>query len=192
MGIAACYVYAMYFFHSWFQTYLLRGRGFSEGELMLSAWPYVVGACANGLGGVASDRLVRTYGLKTGRRMVGVAGLGAAALFMMATVLTESGRLALLFLSLAYGGMTFQQPNLSAVSMGIGRTHEGMVLGFVNTSAQAASLLSAVVFGYIVKGYGSYDAPLIPMAVALVIGALLWFRIDPTVNIFDEKTRAAH
>ncbi len=192
MGIAACYVYAMYFFHSWFQTYLLRGRGFSEGELMLSAWPYVVGACGNGLGGVASDRLVRTYGLKAGRRMVGVVGLGAAALFMTATVLTESGRLALLFLSLAYGGMTFQQPNLSAVSMGIGRTHAGMVLGFVNTAAQAASLVSAVVFGYIVKGYGSYDAPLIPMAVALAIGVLLWFRIDPTLNIFDEETRAAH
>jgi MFS transporter, ACS family, glucarate transporter len=189
MGIAACYVYGMYFFHSWFQTYLLRGRGFSEGELMLSAWPYVVGACANAVGGVTSDRLARTYGLKTGRRIVGVAGLGAAALFMTATVLTESGRLALIFLSLAYGGMTFQQPNLFAVALGMGRKHPGMVLGFVNTAAQAASLISSVAFGYIVKGYGSYDAPLIPMAVALFAGVLLWFRVDPTLDIFEEKSR---
>ena len=187
MGIAACYVYAMYFFHSWFQTYLVRGRGFSEGELMLSAWPYVVGACANGLGGVISDRLARSYGSKTGRRIVGVSGLSVAALFMIATLLTQSGLLALIFLSLAYGGMTFQQPNLFAVSLGIGRSHPGMVLGFVNTAAQAASLVSSVVFGYIVKGSGSYDAPLIPMAAALCIGVLLWFRLDPTRDIFDEK-----
>ena len=129
MGIAACYVYAMYFFHSWFQTYLLKGRGYSEGELVLSALPYVVGACANGLGGVTSDSLVRVFGLKTGRRMVGVIGLGAAALFMSAAILTESGRLALIFLSLAYGGMTFQQPNFFATALDIGRKHAGMVLG---------------------------------------------------------------
>ena len=191
MGIAASYVYAMYFFHSWFQTYLLRGRGFSEGELMLSAWPYVVGAGANGLGGIVSDRLAATYGAKTGRRMVGVAGLGTAAVFMAATVLTESGVLALIFLSLAYGGMTFQQPNFFAASMAMGRKHAGFVLGFVNTAAQVASLVSSVVFGYIVKAYGNYDAPLLPMVAALLIGVLLWFRVDPKLDIFDENSPVA-
>ena len=29
--VAFCYVYGLYFFISWFHTFLVRGRGFSEG-----------------------------------------------------------------------------------------------------------------------------------------------------------------
>jgi hypothetical protein len=44
MAIAACYVYALSFFQSWFQTYLVRGRVSSEGDLLLSSLTYIVGA----------------------------------------------------------------------------------------------------------------------------------------------------
>lgn len=39
MAIAACYVYLLSFFQSWFQTYLVKGRGYSEGRLVLSSLP---------------------------------------------------------------------------------------------------------------------------------------------------------
>ena len=42
---------------------------------MLSSLTYAVGATANGLGGVAGDWLVKRYGLRNGRRWLGVAGL---------------------------------------------------------------------------------------------------------------------
>jgi ACS family glucarate transporter-like MFS transporter len=135
MAIAACYVYALSFFQSWFQTYLVRGRGYSEGDLVLSSLPYMVGAGANFAGGVTSDWLVQRLGLKTGRRTVGVAGLGAAAVFMTATILTPNNTLVLIFRSLVYGGLTFQQPNICAVCLDVGRRHAGAVLGFGNTAA---------------------------------------------------------
>src|SRR5437763_479810 len=59
MAIAACYVYALSFFQSWFQTYLVKGRGFHEVALTLSTLPYVVGAGGNLLGGYTSDLLAR-------------------------------------------------------------------------------------------------------------------------------------
>jgi MFS family permease len=184
MSIAACYVYALSFFQSWFQTYLVKGRGYSEGDLLLSSLPYMVGAGGNFAGGVASDWLVRRLGLKTGRRMVGVAGLGAAAVFLTATILTTNNTRVLIFLSLVYGGLTFQQPNLSAVCLDVGRRHAGAVLGFGNTAANAASAVSSVVFGYIVGHFGSYNAPLIPMALTLGVGTLLWLTVDPTRELF--------
>jgi MFS family permease len=159
MATAACYVYALYFFQSWFHTYLVKGRGYGENELWLSSLPYLVGACANGLGGVTSDWLVRAFGLKTGRRISGLVGLGTATLFMVATILTTSGALALVFLSLVYGGMTFQQPVICAVCLDIGGKHAGAVMGFGNSAAQAGSLASSVAFGYLVERYGSYNAP---------------------------------
>ena len=190
MGICICYVYALYFFQSWFHTYLVKGRGFHESDLWLSSLPYIVGACANCTGGFASDWLVGRFGLKTGRRIVGLVGLGAAALFMLATMLTTSDTWALVFLSLVYGGMTLQQPNVSAVALDIGTGHAGAVLGFANTAAQAGSFASSVAFGYLVKNYGSYSAPFVPMVVMLLIGVVLWSRIDPTRGIFMQADHA--
>src|SRR5687768_9427494 len=100
-GIGACYVYALTFFASWLQTYLVRAHGYTEAALILSSLPYVIGGIANGCGGLLSDWLVRRLGLTRGRRAVGVFGLGTAAIFMAATTLTTSGTWALGFLSLS-------------------------------------------------------------------------------------------
>jgi len=89
LGMAFCYVYVYTFFQTWFHTFLVRGRGFSEGSLVLSALPYVVAACANLTGGAASDALVRRLGLKWGRRSLGIAGLGSASLFTVAAMVTR-------------------------------------------------------------------------------------------------------
>jgi predicted MFS family arabinose efflux permease len=127
---------------------------------------------------------VRRLGLRTGRRIVGVAGLGAAAVFLTATILTTNNTLVLIFLSLVYGGLTFQQPNICAVCLDVGRRHAGAVLGFGNTAANAASAVSSVVFGYLVGHFGTYNAPLIPMVLALGVGTMLWLTVDPTRELF--------
>ena len=186
-AIGACYVYALGFFQSWLQTYLVKGRGFTEAALVLSSLTYVVGATANGLGGLAGDWMVRRHGLRNGRRWLGVAGLSAAALFLTAAIFAPSGNLALVFLSCAYGGILFQQPTLCALCLDVGRKNAGAVFGFMNTAANAASALSAVVFGYLVGYFGNYNAPFIPMVALLALGALLWLQVDPTRELFPEE-----
>ena len=185
-GIGACYVYALTFFASWLQTYLVRAHGYTEAALILSSLPYVIGGIANGCGGLLSDWLVRRLGLRLGRRAVGVFGLGTAAIFMAATTLTTSGTWALGFLSLSYAGILLQQPNISAVCLDTGRKHAGAVFGFMNTAANAAAALSSVAFGYIATYFGSYNAPFFPMVATLSLGALLWLTVDPTQDLFEE------
>ena len=184
--IGACYVYAIAFFQSWLQIYLVRGRGYTEAALVLSSLPYVVGAVANGAGGLLSDALVRRWGLKAGRRTVGVVGLSCAALFMAATIVTTSNLWALVFLSLAYAGILLQQPNLCAVCLDTGRQQAGAMFGFMNTSAQIASSVSSIAFGYLVGYSGNYNLPFVPMVVTLSIGAVLWLKLDPTHQVFEE------
>jgi ACS family glucarate transporter-like MFS transporter len=186
-AIGACYVYVIGFFQSWLQTYLVKGRGFTEAALVLSTLPYIVGACANGIGGLASDFLVRKFGLKTGRRAVGVLGLGTAVIFMAATIVASSGIWSLTFLSLAYAGILFQQPNLCAVCVDTGRHHAGALFGFMNTAANAASALSSIVFGYLVAYSGNYETPFLPMLVLLCVGSVLWLRVDATHQLFEEQ-----
>ncbi len=186
-ALAACYVYVISFFQSWLQTYLVRGHGYTDAALVLSSLPYVVGGCANGLGGVASDWLVRRFGLKTGRRALGVFGLSFAAIFMAATIVTTSGAWALVFLSLSYAGILAQQPNLCAVILDCGRKHAGAVFGFMNTAANAASAVSSVAFGYQVAYFGNYNAPFIPMVLMLCVGTWLWLKVDPAHQLFEEE-----
>jgi len=188
--IGACYVYVIAFFQAWLQTYLVRGRGYTEAALVLSSLPYVVGAVANGSGGLRSDALVRRWGLKAGRRTVGVVGLSCAAAFVAATIVTTSNPWALVFLSLAYAGILLQQPNLCAVCLDTGRQHAGAVFGFMNTASQIASTISSIAFGYLVGYSGNYNAPFIPMVATLSIGAILWLKIDPTHQLFEEPVAA--
>lgn len=186
-AIGVCYVYALGFFQSWLQTYLVRGRGFTEAALVLSSLTYAVGATANGLGGLAGDWMVKRHGLRNGRRWLGVAGLSAAALLLIAAIVAPSGNLALVFLSCAYGGILFQQPSLCALCLDVGRRNAGAVFGFMNTAANAASALSAVVFGYLVGYFGNYTAPFLPMVGLLTLGALLWLQVDSTRELFPEQ-----
>jgi MFS transporter, ACS family, glucarate transporter len=186
MIMALAYVYGGYFFQSWLHTYLIKGRGFTEKALLLSTLPYVLGAFANFCGGFCGDALVKKFGLRWGRRSVGIIGLTSAAFFMVATILTANKFEALLFLALVYAGITFQQPTVWAVCIDIGKKYAGAVSGAMNTAAQLGGFLFSISFGYFVNISGSYDLSLIPIVVMLSVGALLWLRIDPTQELLPE------
>jgi MFS family permease len=186
MSMAFCYVYTLYFFQSWFHTFLVKGRGYSENDLLLSSLPFLVAAGANLGGGFASSVLVKKVGLKWGRCSVGVAGLGLAAICTTGVIFTQQWLGALVLLSLAYGGITFQQTVVFAVCLDIGGEYAGAVVGAMNTASQIGSFVGSVVFGYLVARFGNYDAPFIPMAALLLIGTLLWFKVDPAERLIPE------
>ena len=185
MGMAASYGYTLYFFQSWFPTYLVKGRGFTETGLLLASLPFFVGAAANGCGGFVSDALVRRMGLKWGRRSLGFVGLGSAALFMTASALCDDKLWSLLFLALSYGGVTMQQPGVLGVCLDIGGEYAGAVTGAMNTATFIAAFVSSVVYGYIAHSFG-YTAPFIPMIGLLIVGAVLWCGVDATREVIPD------
>jgi len=192
MGAAFCYIYVYTFFQTWFHTFLVKGRGVSEGGLVLSALPYVIAVCANLGGGAVSDRLVRRFGLTWGRRSLGIAGLGSASVLTLATMFTDQALLTIVLLSLVYGAITFQQAGVFGVCLDLGQKHAGAVVGLMNTSAQVGGFVSSIAYGYIVERFHSYDAPFVPMALALFLGALFWCRVDAstTLDLHAEALRA--
>lgn len=181
--MAFCYIYVYNFFQTWFHTFLVEGRGFSEGGLLLSALPYCVAVGANLGGGAASDALVRKMGIQTGRRALGFLSLNMAGLLTVAAMLARQQILTVILLSLVYGAITFQQASVFGVCLDIGRRHAGTMVGLMNTSAQAGGLVGSVAYGYIVERFHSYDAPFVPMAGVLFLGALLWLKVDASIDL---------
>jgi predicted MFS family arabinose efflux permease len=173
----------MGFFQTWLHTYLVKGRGFTEESLVLSALPYMFGAGANLLGGLACDWLAKRMGVQWSRRGVGMAGLAVAAVSIVFAIFAGTPMAVIVWLSFAYAGITFQQPAVFAACLDIGGVRGGVVSGFMNTSGQVGAAISSAVFGYVVKAYGSYNAPLVPMAVLLGVGAVLWLRVDVLARV---------
>lgn len=67
----------------------------------------------------------------------------------------------------------------------IGGSRAGATVGLMNMAAQVGGLAGSVLYGYIVDRSGSYDAPFVPMAALLLIGATLWLRIDASEKVGD-------
>jgi ACS family glucarate transporter-like MFS transporter len=183
MGVAFCYVYTLYFFQSWLHTYLVKARGFSENDLLLSSLPFLVGVFGNCGGGFASNALVQKVGLTWGRRSIGVVGLGSAGLCAIAVMFTHQWLATLVLLSLVYAGVTFQQPIMFAACLDIGGDYAGAMVGAMNTAAQIGSVVSSLAFGYLVDRYHSYNTPFIPMAGLLLVGAWLWVKVNPAKQL---------
>ncbi len=183
LGVALCYMYTYYFFQSWFHTYLVNARGFNEKNLLSSSLPYLVAGGANLAGGLLSNTLVKRIGLKWGRCSIGLASLGVSGVSIIAVMLTRDPLGAMLLLTVAYAGITFQQPIMFAACLDIGGTYAGAMVGAMNTAAQVGAFASSLTFGYLVERYSNYNLPFIPMACLLLVGAVLWFKVDPTQQL---------
>jgi MFS family permease len=187
-----CYGYGAHFFITWLHTFLVNSRGFSEKELAIfSPLPFLLGMISNVAGGVVSDKLVRRHGLKWGRRTCGLAGLTAAALFIAAAALSSGKYASIVFLTLAYGCSDFMMPSAWAACLDISKDHPGTISGTMNTAGQLGSSVSAVVFGYLVKAFHSYDLPLLAISGMLLISASQWLRIDPSQQLEPQERLAA-
>jgi ACS family glucarate transporter-like MFS transporter len=183
MGTAFAYFYAYCFFIFWLPTYMMQARGFSEGQTQLSALPFLLGACGNFSGGYARDTAARRWGPKWGPRIVGIAGLLTASIATFAAAASKDHYVVLAWLALCYGGITFQQPAVLATCVDIGHRYAGAVTGCMNTAAAVGGLAASLFIGYLVQSTGGYDAVLVSMAMLLLFGGALWFRIDATERL---------
>jgi predicted MFS family arabinose efflux permease len=152
----------------------------------------VVAAFANLAGGAASDALVRRFGAKHGRRIIGVTALTAAAASTVAAMLTHHQMRTVVFLAVTYGAITFQQSGVFGVCLDIGGAAAGAMVGLMNMFAQVGGLAGAVLYGYIVNRTGSYDAPFIPMTILLLLGAALWMNVDASREVGSSAQWALH
>ncbi len=184
--MALTFGYGNYFFIAWLHTYLVRARNFSERDLLLSTLPFIFGACANVGSGITSDFLLKRSGLKAARRLVGIIGLTSGGLFALLAAFTPSRVGTLLLLCLSFAGIAFNQSMTFPICIDVARKFPGSMGGAMNTAAHVGAFLSGVMFGYIANVSGSYDRPLILMALVLGFGALMWLKIDPTQELVPE------
>jgi ACS family glucarate transporter-like MFS transporter len=192
MSMYWCYVWGSFFYLSWFHTYLVKGRGFSESDMAKYApLPFVLGAMGNVFGGWLSDSLTRRYGSRVGRTLFGGSCLAGAAALMLAASQADDSMNALVLLAVGFGVMDCMLPAAWAMCLDIGGAYAGAITGAMNSAGQFGGFVCSVVFGHIVQRYGDYNLPLVLIAGVVGVSALLFWRIDPTRPlILQEETTA--
>ncbi|MBN2610021.1 MAG: MFS transporter [Bacteroidales bacterium] len=182
------YAWGSWFFFSWFPVFMEKGRGFVKTELMYAiAIPFLMSMIGNIAGGYLSDDFSKKYGLKKGRRLLGVSGLMISALFMFLAGFIPGKIQVFIFLSLCFGIIDLMLPSAWAICLDIGRKYSGAISGAMNTAGNIGGFACATLFGYFVKATGNYNFPLYVISGMLIISAFLFSRIDASKPLAEDK-----
>lgn len=181
------YAWGSWFFFSWFPRFMEVGRGFAKEELTyVIAIPFVMSMIGNIAGGYLSTKLSVKYGLKVGRRLLGVGGLAVSAVFMFLAAFIDGKTEVFVFLALCFGVIDLMLPSAWAICSDISGRFSGAVSGAMNTAGNIGGFVCATAFGYLIEATGNYNTPLFVIAAMLVIAAALFCCINPTKKLVKE------
>ena len=177
-----------YFSITWLPSYLRERHGFESVQLGLAAaLPLLLAVATQFLGGFWSDKIVRRFGLRAGRRTPGIVGYGVAALLVVATMLSTDPTMASRLFALTVATCMLTTASSWSTCVDIGREHSATVSATMNTSGQIAAIVMPLIVGYSLKWFDNWNVPFYLLAGLYVMGALCWIFIDPKKPVFGAR-----
>lgn len=170
------YNYVLFFFLSWFPTYLTEAHHLSLRDMSIATViPWLLGSIGLASGGFISDAILKITGrpLLSRRIVLGVC-LGASALCVALAggVKSTSGAVALMSVSIFFLYVT-GSVYWAVIQDTVPRRHVGGVGGFVHFLANLAGVIGPAVTGFIVQAaHGSYASAFVLAGGIAVAGAL--------------------
>ena len=182
-----CYGWTLWLFLSWIPTFFFENYHLNlQSSALFSAGVLFAGVIGDTVGGLASDRLLRTTGsLVVARRSVIVAGFLGAFVFLVPVVLIHDLRIAAVGLSLAFFFVELIVAPIWAIPMDIAPRYAGSASGMMNFGFGVAGLVSPSSFGYLVDRTGSWVVPFIGSIALLLLGAGLSLRLRPDQSFVE-------
>jgi len=168
------YAYILYFFLSWFPSYLTLAHHMSIGRMgVVSVIPWLLGFVGLASGGFVTDAIYRRTGRALfSRKLVLVVSLGIAAGCVAGAGLASgvAAAVALMAVSVFFMYLTanaYWAIILDTVEPG----RVGAVSGFVHMIANCAGLVAPAVTGYIVQWSGSFAGAFVLTGAVALAGA---------------------
>lgn len=181
----ACQGYVIYFFITWYPTYLVKARGFTLLQLgFYGILPGLAGLVGSWFGGWISDKLAASrYGLNFARKACIVVGMALSATIGLAGIATQAW-VALLLLSIAFFGVSVATSSILALPADMSsrgeRSVAGTVAGFQNCIANLAGIASPAVIGFLKDATGSFTPGLVSASIVAIAGCLIYiFALGP-------------
>ena len=188
------YNYVLFFFLSWFPSYLVRAHHLNIKEMSVATVvPWLVGTVGLACGGAISDALYRLTGnLLLSRRIVLVTCLlGAGACVAVAgAVQSTQGAVALMSVSLFFLYVT-GAIYWAIVQDVVHPARVGGVSGFLHCMGSLSGVIGPAVTGFIVERSGSFASAFVLAGAIALAGAVLagvFVRNARPSNVLRERT----
>jgi MFS transporter, ACS family, D-galactonate transporter len=182
-----CLNYIIYFFITWFPTYLVDARHFSLLKLgVFGVLPALVAIPGGWVGGLVSDRMVRRGKSVTVARKIPLVGGMAFSSVIALAVLVPTAAEALALLCVCYAALTFAAASVWSLPADVAPTpaHVASIGGIQNFASNLAGVLGATTTGALVAiAGGSFVPALVLSGILGLVGAFAYLiivgRIEP-------------
>lgn len=157
------YNYILFFFLTWFPTYLVDARGLSVGNMsIITVIPWILGFIGLALGGFVSDFFFKKFikkGVLFSRKAVLVTCLflSAVCIGVAGLVITTVGAVTLVALSVFFLYLT-GAIYWAIVNDVVDKDNVGSVGGFMHFLANTAGIIGPTLTGYLVDTSGTYTS----------------------------------
>src|SRR5262249_51436748 len=180
-----CLNFVIYFFITWFPTYLVSARGFTMMKVGLYGMiPPLFAMLAGYVGGQTSDYLVRRGVRLTLARKIPIVGGMTMASSIGLAVIVPSAAWAVALLSLSFGSLTFAAASIWSVPADIAPTprHVGSISGIQNFASNLAGICITFFVGQMLAVTGGFVVPLVVARGLALPGALSYLVLVPQVE----------
>jgi MFS transporter, ACS family, hexuronate transporter len=169
------YAYVLYFFLSWFPSYLTMSRHLDISRMsLLNAIPWILGTFGLLLSGLVCDlAFLICADLLTARKLVLVVCLVLAAICVSLTGLVSSLSWAVALMAVTIFCIYLTGAMYWAIIQDVVRAeHVGAVGGFVHLIANCAGIVGPAVTGFIVQATGAFTSAFLLAGSVALLGAL--------------------
>ncbi|MDR5823866.1 MFS transporter [Caballeronia sp. LZ043] len=169
------YAYILYFFLSWFPSYLTMAHHLSIQKMsIVSVIPWAVGVTGLVAGGYACDWLVRRTGRAIfSRKIVLITSLGAGAVCIALTGAVSELTSAVALMAVAVFFMYASFNTYFAIVLDtVEKRRVGAVGGFVHFIANLAGIVAPALTGFLVQSSGSFKSAFVLTGIIAALGAL--------------------
>jgi MFS transporter, ACS family, D-galactonate transporter len=185
--------YALYFFITWFPTYLVKERGMTMMSMGFVAMiPPLVGMIGEWLGGWLTDYLYhqRKMSLTKARKINLVGGmlLGTSIAFA-GTV--SSAIICIALLSISYAGLAIAASAIWSLPGDVApQNMTSTVAGVQNCASNIGGILGPIITGFIVSSTGSFIPALVISGIATLFGAATYLFGLGEIKPIEPKTKS--
>ena len=190
-----CLNFVIYFFITWFPTYLIQARGFSLKELgTLGLLPGLVAIPSGWLGGFTSDALYRRgWSLTAARKTCLVGGMLMSSVITL-SVFAPNAYVALGFFAVAYGSLAFTAASIWSLPADVAPSpaHVASIGGIQNFASNLAGVVTTTFTGLMltITG-GSFVIPLLVAGGFCILGAAVYLFVIEDIKPLTPREPAA-
>ena len=193
-----CLNFVIYFFITWFPSYLVQTRGFSLKSLgTLGMIPALMAIPSGWLGGYVSDALFRRgWSLTAARKTCMVGGMLLSSVITL-TAFTTNIYLTLAFFGIAYGSLAFAAASIWSLPGDVAPSPDyvASISGIQNFASNLAGIVITTFTGLMVSiTHGSFTVPLCVAGGFCFLGAFSYLvivkKVEPLTTVSNSAVAA--